>query len=173
MRHISAVNDGNGTTRLRSLAMARPQISMAVSQPPPCKNPVVRAPTKLLRDKSEIPALYAQRPGGSHRQQLVQRMLVYIHEHYSQPMQLGDLAEGMNLNANYVSSLFSATTGVTFHHYLEEFRLARAKDLLRDPLKRVCEVAYAVGYPNPNYFRNVFRARIGVSPSAWRETGTP
>jgi YesN/AraC family two-component response regulator len=97
-------------------------------------------------------------------------MLDYIHEHYSHPVELHDLAAAMNLNASYVSSLFSTTLGVTFHQYLVAFRLARAKDLLRDPAKRVSEVAYAVGYSNPGHFRNVFTTRIGIPPSAWRQT---
>src|ERR1035437_2764658 len=106
---------------------------------------------------------------GNHRQQLVQRMLDYIHEHYSHPVELHDLAAAMNLNASYVSSLFSTTLGVTFHRYLENFRLARAEDLLRDPVKRVSEVAYAVGYSNAGHFRNVFTTRIGLPPPAWRQ----
>lgn len=110
---------------------------------------------------------------GNHRQQLVQRMLDYIHQHYSHSVELHDLAASMNLNGSYVSSLFSTTLGVTFHHYLEEFRLARAKDLLRDSVKRVSEVAYAVGYSNPNHFRNVFTTRVGLPPSAWRRNQTP
>ena len=107
---------------------------------------------------------------GNHSQQLVQRMLDYIHQHYSHPVELQDLAAAMNLNASYVSSLFSTTLGVTFHHYLEELRLARAEELLRDPVNRVSEVAYAVGYSNPGHFRNVFTTRVGLPPSAWRQT---
>jgi YesN/AraC family two-component response regulator len=68
-----------------------------------------------------------QQTGRSHSQQLVQRILDYIHEHYSCPIQLGDLAAVMNMNTAYISSLFHTTTGVTFHHYLEELRLAKAK----------------------------------------------
>jgi AraC-like DNA-binding protein len=101
---------------------------------------------------------------GDHRQHLVDAMLHYINEHYSHPMQLADLAATLDLNPAYVSDLFSTTVGVTFHHYLEELRLAKAKELLQDPRKRVCEVARAVGYTNPNHFRDVFSA----SPSAWR-----
>lgn len=114
--------------------------------------------------------LEPQPHNGNHRQQLVQRMLDFVHEHYSQPLQLHDVAAAMNLNASYVSSLFSSTLGVTFHHYLEEYRLAQAKELLRDPVKRISEVAYAVGYSNPNHFRNVFTTSLGLPPSAWRET---
>ena len=108
----------------------------------------------------------------SRNQQLVRRMLDYIHENYPHPIQLADLAATVHMSPTYVSSLFSTTLGVTFHHYLEQFRLARAKDLLRDPVMRVCEVAEAVGYSNPNHFRNVFTARVGLPPSAWREAAT-
>jgi AraC-like DNA-binding protein len=115
------------------------------------------------------PECAGERPNhGNHRQHLVDTMLDYIHEHYSHTMQLADLAAALDLNASYVSNLFSTTVGVTFHHYLEELRLAKAKELLHDPRKRVCEVARAVGYTNPNHFRTVFRARVGTSPSAWR-----
>jgi AraC-like DNA-binding protein len=109
-----------------------------------------------------------KRLAGAHSRRKVEAMLNYIHEHYSRPLQLTDLAAALELNAAYVSDLFSTAVGVTFHRYLEEFRIAKAKELLRDPRKRVCEVARAVGYSNPNHFRNVFNARVGEPPSAWR-----
>jgi YesN/AraC family two-component response regulator len=126
-------------------------------------------PTTFM-PKPSIPETCKKPIGSRRRQQLVQWMLDYIHEHYSRPMQLGDLAAAMNMNAAYLSDLFSTNTGVTFHHYLEELRLAKAKDLLRDPLRRVSEVAYATGYADPDYFRRAFKARVGVAPSAWRTT---
>jgi AraC-like DNA-binding protein len=119
------------------------------------------------------PAICNLQPGHSHNQQIVRKMLDYIHEHYTRPMQLADLAVAMNMNAAYLSDLFCTTAGVTFHHYLEQLRLARAKDLLRDPLQRVGEVAYAVGYSVPNHFREVFKAHVGLPPSVWRQTPAP
>jgi two-component system response regulator YesN len=47
----------------------------------------------------------------------------------------------MKTNASYLSALFSQTTGVTFHEFLEEVRLSKAKELLRDPRKREAAVA--------------------------------
>lgn len=132
-----------------------------------------RPSTEPRRAAAGISEMRTQPARRNHKQRIVQRMLDHIHQHYSGPMQLGDLAAAMNLNAAYVCSLFATTTGVTFHHYLEELRLAKAKELLRDPLKRVSEVAFSVGYPNPDHFRKVFRARVGISPSAWREAREP
>ncbi len=64
---------------------------------------------------------------GSHAQKLVEAMVDYVHQHYHRPISLNDLASAMNMNASYLSALFSQTTGVTFHHFLEEVRLSKAQ----------------------------------------------
>ena len=108
-------------------------------------------------------------PGlGSHAQKLVDAMLDYVHQHYHRPISLDDLASAMKMNASYLSDLFSQTTGVTFHQFLEEVRLSKAKELLRDPRNRVSEVARAAGYASPDSFRHAFKAHEGLSPEAWR-----
>jgi two-component system response regulator YesN len=95
-------------------------------------------------------------------------MLDYMHQHSSCPINLNELALAMNRNPSYLSALFSQTTGVPFHQYLEDIRLSRARELLRDPRNRICEVARAAGYASPDAFRHAFRAHEGLSPSAWR-----
>jgi two-component system response regulator YesN len=74
----------------------------------------------------------------------------------------------MKMNASYLCTLFSQTTGVTFHHFLEEVRLTKARALLRDPRNRVGAVAHAAGYASPDAFRHAFRAHEGLSPEDWR-----
>jgi two-component system response regulator YesN len=95
-------------------------------------------------------------------------MLDFVHQHYHRPVGLGELASAMRMNASYLSALFSQTTGVTFHHFLEEVRLSKAKELLRDPRNRVSEAARAAGYASPDSFRHAFKAHEGLSPEAWR-----
>jgi two-component system response regulator YesN len=111
----------------------------------------------------------AVQPGlGSHAQKLVEAMLDYVHRHAHCPIGLDELASAMKMNASYLSTLFSQTTGVTFHQFLEEVRLSKAKELLRDPRNRVGEVACAAGYASPDSFRHAFKAHEGLSPEAWR-----
>jgi AraC-like DNA-binding protein len=108
-------------------------------------------------------------PGdGNHSEQIVQRMLEYVHTNYHRPLQLGDVADALKMNACYLSSLFSHTLGVPFHYYLNKIRLAKAQELLRDPVCRVCEAACAVGYAGAESFRSSFKTEIGMSPSTWR-----
>ncbi len=102
-------------------------------------------------------------------ERLVTMMIDYLHQNcFCQP-RLKELAATLGMNAAYLSSLFGRLTGLRFHEYLAELRLAKAKELLRDPLKQVCEVARAVGYPDQNTFRQAFKKRTGLSPSAWRQ----
>lgn len=116
----------------------------------------------------DLPKAVSVQALSTRAQQIVQEMVAYIHEHYQRPLSLGDVATALKMNASYISNLFSQTLGVTFHSYLEEYRLSKARELLRDPHSRICEVACAVGYTSPDQFRHVFKVRVGVPPSAWR-----
>jgi AraC-like DNA-binding protein len=103
----------------------------------------------------------------SRAQMHVEAVLDYLHQHCHCPMSLGEVASAMKINAAYLSTLFTRTTGMPFHQFLQEVRLSRAKELLRDPRNRVSEVALAVGYASPDAFRRAFKAREGHSPDAW------
>ena len=109
-----------------------------------------------------------QRGLGSRARKLIEVMLDHVHQHSHRPTSLGELASAMRMNASYLSAMFSQTTGVTFHQFLAEVRLSKAKELLRDPRNRVGEVARAAGYASPDAFRHAFKAHEGLSPEAWR-----
>ena len=124
---------------------------------------------QAARERSPaVPRPSTVQASDSHARQIVQEMMAYVQQHYHRPMSLGDVAVALKMNAAYLSSLFSATAGVTFHKHLEGVRLTKAQELLRDPHNRVCEVACAVGYASANQFRHAFKASAGVPPSAWR-----
>ena len=110
----------------------------------------------------------AVRTRESHGDQIVHRMLDYIHQHFGQPIGLDAFAKQVGMNTAYLSSLFSKTVGLPFRSYLKELRLEKAQALLNDPLRRISETAYALGYTDPNRFRLDFKEYTGLSPSAWR-----
>lgn len=132
--------------------------------------PVLRKEAKLIRavKKSESlgePVL----PGrSSHAQRIVQRMISHVHEHFHRPMSLKQVASAIGMNASYLSDLFSRQLGMTFHQYLVEVRMAKARQLLLSPHRRIAEVACAVGYASADQFRHAFKAHAGVPPSHWR-----
>jgi two-component system response regulator YesN len=111
------------------------------------------------------------RPGAQTRAQwIIRRVLEQVDRDYGQPLMLRHCAAALNLNAAYLSSLFSRTVGRPFKTFLTELRMRRAKELLSDCRKTVSEVAYAVGYNSENRFRLAFKKMTGLAPRSWRET---
>lgn len=47
--------------------------------------------------------------------------------------------------------------------------MKRAKELLANENVSIRDIAYEVGYDDSNYFTNVFRKEIGVSPRTYRK----
>jgi AraC family transcriptional regulator len=59
-------------------------------------------------------------------------------------------------------------TGRAPHQWLTELRIARAKEMLADPLLPVTEIGLCVGYLTPSSFAASFRKLVGATPSAFR-----
>ncbi len=104
----------------------------------------------------------------SRAEQLVHRMLDFIRQNLSRPITLQDCADELRLNPVYLCTLFARVVGVPFKAYLIRLRIEKAKELLSDPVWRVSDVAFAVGYTDEDYFRRAFKAATGLSPAAWR-----
>ena len=89
--------------------------------------------------------------------------------------QLGDhtlsvrsLAEQTDYTADYLSNLFSTTTGEHLSAYINRLRLERAAHLLRESTLAGKEIAWACGFSSPSYFIRAFRAHYGQTPKSWR-----
>lgn len=87
---------------------------------------------------------------------------------YAQKITLESAAEQVFLSPNYLSMLFSMETGTTFKDYLINFRLNKAKELLKDPSLKIYQVAQQVGYGDWRYFSEVFKRATGESPAQYR-----
>lgn len=60
--------------------------------------------------------------------------------------------------------------GVTFQQLVQSTRLDLARQYLTDRSLELSEVAFLVGYEDPNSFIRAFQGWAGTSPGAWRET---
>ena len=115
-----------------------------------------------------LTALGSTLPAPAANPRLVDQMLAYAHDHYHKPMGLKEVAQALGRNASHLSTLFSRGTGLAFHAYLDELRLAKAKELLLDRTRSIAQVASETGYASEDWFRHAFKAHTGLSPSTWR-----
>ena len=93
----------------------------------------------------------------------------YIREHAHEDISLEAVAEQVRLSPFYVSKMFKEQFGANYIDYLTECRIDKAKQLLGDPDKSLKEIAFEVGYNDPNYFSRVFKKVTDLSPSDYRK----
>lgn len=99
----------------------------------------------------------------------VRAALRYISAHFSEDIQLDDLAAAVGLNPAYLSGLLKNKTGMTYSEHLLKARMERAKELLAGSNAIVKSVCYEVGYRDVKYFSRLFRQYTGVNPSIYQK----
>lgn len=100
---------------------------------------------------------------------IVDEVMKYIEEHYVQEdLSLNILASHVNFSPNHLSMVLSQQTGQTFIKYLTDFRMNKAKELLRCTGKRSSEIGLEVGYKDPHYFSFLFKKTQGMTPTQYR-----
>ncbi len=88
--------------------------------------------------------------------------------HFSEPIDLEDLASVAALSKYHFHRLFAATYGRTPATHLAERRIERAQDLLRSTNLSITEVCVAVGYSSLGSFSSRFTEIVGETPSAFQ-----
>lgn len=102
--------------------------------------------------------------------QQFQEALRYIEENYTDNITLQDVAQRINYNASYVSTLFVVYTGLNFKTYLDSFRVHQAVKMLKGSLCTIADISAQCGFSNIRTFNNVFRKVTGMTPSQFRNT---
>lgn len=99
------------------------------------------------------------------------RVEKYLQSHLEEPkLTAAKVANACNLSVRHLHSIFAG--GTSFHQYLTELRLTKARSLLEQRGKRemqVTEVAYLTGYVSAAHFSRSFRKKYGCSPRDWRK----
>lgn len=100
---------------------------------------------------------------------IVDEVMQYIEAHYqNEELSLNLVATQVRFSPNHLSSIFSQHTGQTFIKYLTDFRMNKAKELLRCTGKRSSEISIEVGYKDPHYFSYLFKKTQGMTPTQYR-----
>ncbi|WP_020612586.1 response regulator [Sediminispirochaeta bajacaliforniensis] len=95
------------------------------------------------------------------------RAVYYIQGNYEKPLQLSDVASFCSVSPSYLSRLFSEHLEASFIDYLTSVRMRVAEELLLENRLPIKEIAYAVGYQDPNYFSRIFRKQKGIPPTSF------
>ncbi len=93
----------------------------------------------------------------------------YIETHYQKDVTNESVAKHFGFSPSYFSTLFKKYHGLTFIDHLTNVRIKHACRLLEDTKKPTYLIANLVGYEDQRYFSQVFKRKMGLTPSAYRK----
>lgn len=101
---------------------------------------------------------------------ILRKAVEYLQMHYSEQITLNEVAEYAFVSTYYISRMFKKELGKNFVDYLNEIRLEKAKELLKDVKFKTYEVAELVGIPDAHYFSRLFKKHEGLTPTEYRDS---
>jgi AraC-like DNA-binding protein len=101
-----------------------------------------------------------------------------IHQDTGHSWSVPELAKISGLSRAAFARTFRDALGQTPMQYLTDWRMALARDYLRNGELGLAKIANAIGYGSPYAFAAAFRRHHGLPPRAWRQrelthTGSP
>lgn len=98
----------------------------------------------------------------------VEKVMSYIEEHYMEDISLDLCADLEFTSPKSLSADFKRFAGMNFIDYVTQYRVTKAKELLRETDMKINEIAESVGY-QPSYFIRIFKKAEGLTPGQYRE----
>lgn len=131
--------------------------------------------------------VYVKRPGGQEqyseplrlqtrlagRQEGFADLIAWILGHLQQDLSVEALAERAALSPRHFSRRFTAAMDCTPADFVENARLAEARERLTASGRSIDSIAASVGFRSADVFRRRFFSRFGLSPRSYRERFAP
>lgn len=102
------------------------------------------------------------------RSPTVQAAAACVRERFCEPISLEDVAAAAGVSAAHLARSWRKEIGCSVGDTLRDLRLAEAQRLLAEGRRTVLDVALRCGFGSVEHFHRTFRARLGISPDAWR-----
>ena len=93
----------------------------------------------------------------------------WLAEHYALAQPVARAVERSGLAERTFKRRFKAATGHAPIDYVQALRVEEAKQMLESGDVPVDDIAAAVGYEDPAFFRQLFKRRTGVTPGRYRQ----
>lgn len=102
----------------------------------------------------------------------IQKAVDYVNHHLNAPIQLEQLAEIADLSVDWFKEKFRRELGLPPGDFINRRKVEYAKQLLKNEVWSVTEIAYELSFSSSQYFATVFKRYAGQTPTDYREEKT-
>lgn len=97
------------------------------------------------------------------------KVVEYVSAHYSEPLEVVDLAEHARLSVSQLQREFARLFSISPSHYIREVRIGVARHLLQTSDRKMAEIAEECGFYDQSHFTRQFKATTGMTPLEYRQ----
>lgn len=104
----------------------------------------------------------------------LQRFINENKPYINNDLTLAELAEQTGIKRHDLSQVINSRGGQNFYEFINDFRIAAARQLLLDPERgklKMLDLAMEVGFNSQSTFYSHFKRRVGMAPRQYREKG--
>ncbi|NQX62988.1 helix-turn-helix transcriptional regulator [Paenibacillus qinlingensis] len=98
---------------------------------------------------------------------LITPIMTYIDTHYAEVITTDMITEHFYINRHRLNELFRDVTGLSFHQYVVQLRIIKAKELLEKGDISTTQACYACGFNDYSHFIRTFRTLVGMPPGKY------
>ena len=104
---------------------------------------------------------------------IIDDVVNYMRSHPERNFTLEELATLANMSSFYFSHQFKEFMGISPITYMANLKINLSKTLLLYTTNQISQIGELLGYSSSSSFINAFKARVGISPAAYRKNPDP
>ena len=144
----------------RKAAEALERMMRSRKQPKQVQTVMVQGENELVQRESTIP--------GSSAGPLVQKALAFIERNARRGIGVKDVQAHLKVSRSLMDTRFREVRCSSVLSAILDARLKELKRLLRETSDPIESITLRLGWTSPNYPKNLFKKRVGMSMSKWR-----
>lgn len=94
----------------------------------------------------------------------LKKAISYIRMNYQNEISISNVASHTGIGERYLRKLFSQHLNLSPLDYLNQIRINKAIELLKNTEMSIKEICFICGFKSPQYFSRVFKQQMGITP---------
>lgn len=94
----------------------------------------------------------------------LKKAIAYIRLNFHQDINISNVASHIGISERYLRNLFPQYLNLSPLDFLNQIRINKAIELLRNTEMSVKEICFQCGFRSPQYFSHLFKQLVGTSP---------
>lgn len=104
----------------------------------------------------------------SHDEEILENLFVKLGEHWQDSeFDIEDYCQAMAMSKSQLYRKSIALTGLSPNILLKEFRLEKAKELMKQQHYSIAQITFESGFTSPSYFTKCFKSKYGLLPMTY------